>query len=70
MSRRFERQFAHRSAHHEAMGLESGGDGAPGGNYLVHAGKRQKLPGKTNVRLMPGDRIRIETPGGGGWGRR
>ena len=50
-------------------GLEGGGDGAAGANYLVHAGKRKKLPGKTNVRLMPGDRIRIETPGGGGWGQ-
>jgi N-methylhydantoinase B len=49
-------------------GLEGGGDGASGVNYLVHNGKRAKLPGKTNVRLMPGDRIRIETPGGGGWG--
>jgi N-methylhydantoinase B len=40
-----------------------------GANYLVRAGKRTKLPGKTNVQLKPGDRIRIETPGGGGWGR-
>jgi N-methylhydantoinase B len=50
-------------------GLQGGGDGAAGGNYLVHGGKRKKLPGKTNVQLTPGDRIRIETPGGGGWGR-
>ena len=50
-------------------GLEGGGDGAAGANYLVHVGNRRKLPGKTNVRLAPGDRIRIETPGGGGWGR-
>jgi len=26
------------------------------------------LPGKFNVRLRKGERIRIETPGGGGWG--
>jgi len=26
------------------------------------------LPGKFNVRLRAGERIRIETPGGGGWG--
>jgi N-methylhydantoinase B len=50
-------------------GLNGGGEGAAGGNYLIHAGKRKKLPGKTNVQLQPGDRIRIETPGGGGWGR-
>jgi N-methylhydantoinase B len=53
----------------QPWGLAGGGDGAPGANYLVHAGQRKKLPGKTNVRLMPGDRIRLETPGGGGWGR-
>ena len=52
-----------------AQALDGGGDGAAGANYLVHGGKRKKLPGKTNVRLSPGDRIRIETPGGGGWGR-
>jgi N-methylhydantoinase B len=30
----------------------------------------RELPGKFNVRLRKGERIRIETPGGGGWGRR
>jgi N-methylhydantoinase B len=52
-------------------GLAGGGDGAPGVNYLIRKnGKREKLPGKTNVRLAPGDRIRIETPGGGAHGRK
>ena len=50
-------------------GLAGGGDGAKGANYLVRNGRRKKLPGKTNTSLAPGDRIRIETPGGGGWGR-
>jgi N-methylhydantoinase B len=51
-------------------GLAGGGDGAAGVNYLVRkSGKRTRLPGKTNVQLAPGDRIRIETPGGGAWGR-
>ncbi|HVN90715.1 MAG TPA: hydantoinase B/oxoprolinase family protein [Candidatus Binataceae bacterium] len=50
-------------------GLNGGGDGAVGVNYLIRKnGKRQKLPGKTNVQLQSGDRIRIETPGGGGFG--
>jgi N-methylhydantoinase B/oxoprolinase/acetone carboxylase alpha subunit len=26
------------------------------------------LPSKCSVHLQKGDRIRIETPGGGGWG--
>jgi len=52
-------------------GLEGGGDGAVGVNYLIRKNRtRQKLPGKTNVRLAPGDRIRVETPGGGGRGPR
>jgi len=51
-------------------GLVGGGDGATGVNYMVRkSGKRTRLPGKTNVQLAPGDRIRIETPGGGAWGR-
>ena len=52
-------------------GLYGGSDGAIGVNYLVRkSGHRTKLPGKANVRLSPGDRIRIETPGGGAWGRK
>jgi len=50
-------------------GLAGGGEGASGENVRTSKGVRKKLPGKTNVSLSPGDRIRIETPGGGGWGR-
>ena len=32
------------------------------------SGRSQKLPGKTTFSLEAGDRIRIDTPGGGGWG--
>ncbi len=38
--------------------------GAPGRNFL----NGHPLPGKTNFRARPGDRVRIETPGGGGIG--
>ncbi|HET7441678.1 MAG TPA: hydantoinase B/oxoprolinase family protein [Terriglobales bacterium] len=31
-------------------------------------GSVEQLPGKFNLRLRAGERIRIETPGGGGWG--
>jgi N-methylhydantoinase B len=52
-------------------GLDGGSDGALGANYLIRKdGRREKLPGKTNLRLAPGDRIRIETPGGGAHGRK
>ncbi len=50
-------------------GLNGGGAGKPGANYIVSNGRRRKLPGKASARLAPGERIRIETPGGGGWGR-
>jgi N-methylhydantoinase B len=51
-------------------GLAGGGSGAPGANFVVRRGKRAKLPGKTNLEVRAGERIRIETPGGGAWGRR
>jgi N-methylhydantoinase B len=50
-------------------GLNGGGAGAIGVNSLIHSGTQAKLPGKVNRQLAPGDRIRIETPGGGAWGR-
>jgi N-methylhydantoinase B len=49
-------------------GLHGGGSGEVGVNYLIHNGARTKLPGKANAQLASGDRIRIETPGGGAWG--
>jgi N-methylhydantoinase B len=36
----------------------------------VRGSRRSRLPGKANIDLKAGDRIRIETPGGGGWGPR
>ncbi len=50
-------------------GLSGGGDGLPGNASLIREdGSVEKLPGKCNVRLVKGERIRVETPGGGGWG--
>ncbi len=51
-------------------GLAGGGAGATGANYLVRGGRRTALAGKTNVNLNASDRIRIETPGGGAFGRK
>jgi N-methylhydantoinase B len=51
-------------------GLAGGKDGAPGKALVIREdGSSQVLPGKFNVRLRKGERIRIETPGGGGWGQ-
>ncbi len=50
-------------------GLSGGRDGLPGNASVIREdGSVEKLPGKCNVRLVKGERIRVETPGGGGWG--
>ena len=49
-------------------GLNGGRSGAAGTNTLLRVGKRTLLPAKTEVDLAAGDTLRIETPGGGGWG--
>jgi N-methylhydantoinase B len=49
-------------------GLKGGESGLPGINRLVGTGATQELPGKVNFSGKIGDRIRIETPGGGALG--
>src|SRR5580658_5479831 len=50
-------------------GLNGGADGAPGRTVIVRRdGSEGEIPGKTSVRLRSGERVRIESPGGGGWG--
>jgi N-methylhydantoinase B len=50
-------------------GLSGGSDGAAGKTEILHQGGTvDRLPGKANVRLRKGERIRIATSGGGGWG--
>ncbi|HET6362972.1 MAG TPA: hydantoinase B/oxoprolinase family protein [Gemmatimonadota bacterium] len=50
-------------------GLAGGKNGRPGEDRIVRNGKAEPLPAKGGFDLAPGDRISIETPGGGGWGR-
>jgi N-methylhydantoinase B len=51
-------------------GLAGGGDGAAGRAFVARAatGETEELPGKCSRQLKKGDVLRIETPGGGGWG--
>jgi N-methylhydantoinase B len=50
-------------------GLANGAPGATGRNTLVRAsGEVVELEARAQVDVRPSDRIRIETPGGGGWG--
>jgi len=51
-------------------GLQGGEDGAPGRASLITPGDpaETELPGKCSLRAAKGSILRIETPGGGGWG--
>jgi N-methylhydantoinase B len=51
-------------------GLAGGDAGKPGTNIIIRGNKRLRIAAKGSHRLELGDRIRIETPGGGGWGSR
>jgi N-methylhydantoinase B len=52
-----------------ALGLQ-GEEGAPVKLRSCGDGTPRDLPGKCNVRLRKGERIRVESPGAGGWGKR
>jgi N-methylhydantoinase B len=55
---------------HGPYGLHEGQNGAVGRATVIrHDGSVEALPGKFSVRLRKGERIRIESPGGGGFGR-
>ncbi len=49
---------------HQPQGSSGGAAGAPGRNLL----NGELLGGRVACRLRAGDRLRVETPGGGGWG--
>ncbi len=50
-------------------GAAGGADGKRGRNALWRDGRWRTLPGKFQIDVHAGDRLRIETPGGAGWGR-
>jgi len=51
-------------------GLQGGKAGQPGVNRVIRRrGMSEELPSKVTIQLEVGDRIEIDTPGGGGWGR-
>ena len=49
---------------HSPRGRAGGGDGSPGRDSV----NGERIPPKSEGDLRPGDRLRIETPGGGGYG--
>ncbi len=49
-------------------GLKGGAAGKPGKNTLLRGGEALQLEAKVRFEARPGDVLRIETPGGGGYG--
>ncbi|MCK4314135.1 MAG: hydantoinase B/oxoprolinase family protein, partial [Anaerolineae bacterium] len=49
-------------------GLQGGGPGQIGINRVIRGGVETIVGAKVAVQVNPGDRVVIETPGGGGWG--
>jgi N-methylhydantoinase B len=51
-------------------GLQGGDEGALGRAFIIrNDGSKEELPSKGSWDLRAGDRVRIETPGGGGFGK-
>lgn len=50
-------------------GICGGGNGVPGKNILIRNNVQTDLPSKISLKVNSGDILRIETPGGGGWGK-
>jgi N-methylhydantoinase B/oxoprolinase/acetone carboxylase alpha subunit len=52
-------------------GIRGGGEAKKGKNILLTStGKKIDLGPKVNLKVQPGDVLRIETPGGGGYGQK
>jgi N-methylhydantoinase B len=51
-------------------GLSGGEDGKPGSAAIIRQGRARKIGSKGSWELEAGDRVRIETPGGGGFGKK
>lgn len=64
--------FTHRGERHRhpARGAAGGGPGACAHSVIRRAGggAEEVIPSKTLVRLAPGDRVEVNTAGGGGYG--
>jgi N-methylhydantoinase B len=51
-------------------GLAGGAPGALGKTSIQRFdGSIEQMPGKFSTRLRKGERIKVESPGGGGWGK-
>jgi N-methylhydantoinase B len=53
----------------QPYGLRGGDPGKSGCAVHIAQQTQENVPGKSSLAVKTGDRIRIETPGGGGWGK-
>jgi len=61
--------ITNRRGDHRPWGLAGGEPGTAGRNTLLGPdGSATPLPAATTIDVAPGERLRLETPGGGGWG--
>jgi N-methylhydantoinase B/oxoprolinase/acetone carboxylase alpha subunit len=63
--------FSHRGERHfsAASGIHGGGEGASARSMIRRAdGREEIIPSKIATMLYPGDRVTVETAGGGGYG--
>ena len=61
--------ITNRRGENRPWGLAGGEPGAAGRNTLLRpAGSPTPLPAAITIEVAPGERLRLETPGGGGWG--
>ncbi len=61
--------ITNRRGDHRPWGIAGGGDAMAGLNQLIAAdGTTQDLPSWVTMTVARGDRLLIQTPGGGGWG--
>jgi 5-oxoprolinase (ATP-hydrolysing) len=52
-------------------GLHGGGPGKAGEQIIIRRdGRKEKLSGMDSAKVQAGDRLIIQTPGGGSWGKR
>jgi 5-oxoprolinase (ATP-hydrolysing) len=64
-------EFSILSQHRDSapFGMAGGGDGATGRQTLIDGeGRRRRVGGVDGFRVAIGDRLVLETPGGGGYG--
>lgn len=53
---------------HAPYGLSDGDEGMVGRDAIINQGSSREIASKGSWELQTGDRVRIETPGGGGYG--